>query len=79
MIEKVERKELLKKAKNELIAYYNTCPLCKWPTNQCRMINWNRECIACTNDEWYWYSYKPKTITQQMIEEYVKINLELKK
>mgnify|MGYP003662122278 CR=1 FL=1 len=60
------RGEHYNKARRNLIEYYNICPLCKWSTNDCRITEWNRECIACTNPEWFGYSYKSKTITSMV-------------
>ena len=59
-----------KDIKRYLTTYYNTCPLCKWPTNESRLIQWNRECIACVNAEWYGYDYKPMEVTEEMIARY---------
>ena len=56
------------KARKSFIEYYNTCPLCKWPTTQCRSIEWNRECTACLNNKTgMWYSYTPKVPTRDSI------------
>ena len=74
------RGEHYNKARRNLIEYYNICPLCKWSTNDCRITEWNRECIACTNPEWFGYSYKSKTITEDMIlteERYINQTLTL--
>ncbi len=60
-------KELFNKSKRIFTEYYNTCPLCKWPTNECREFNWNRECIACKNEKGMWYSYSPKSPTEENI------------
>ncbi len=58
------RDAIYNKARIKFIKYYNTCPLCKWPTNSCRITEWNRECIACNNQAWYWYSFQPRASSE---------------
>jgi len=63
----MEDNEAYNRAKRTLKGYYNTCPLCKWPTNTSRFHEGNRECIACLNNKGEWYDYKPKVVTEEMI------------
>ena len=63
--------DITKKIERQFIEYYNTYPLCKWPTNACRNINWNREGIACINSTTlFWYPYTPKTMNEENLKEF---------
>ena len=43
------------------IEHHSTCPLCKWPTIRSNLYwqDWYLECIACKNQKWEWYFFKP--------------------